>query len=479
MKQKQAFTLLELIVVVTILSILWVISFISIQSYVQDSRNSKRIWDLATIETSLRVYFAEFNNYPLPSDATDISYSGWVVWNQWYFWDTTVRNVDNISRKPVDPLLESEYVYSTVTNRSSYELWALLEWNFVVYNPITPQVYANTLNSPHIYMTGNYNWFDAVSRVWNNCTILAVPSLFMDNVPLSNEITLNTPYQFSYNWWTNFPDQYTQSTNAQSLGIDFEIWEVYNKCEVDNLIDLNEYISRLSIVYQQYENIPQYEDLIFNSTLSNFKEEASRNLDRNSIRVPESIIQDIRRASVTYRFTDTFEGSTLQLAWRIINWNNWGIWNETATGSYWIVWSRLQKLDSTNNAIIADPIFWISSPDMWVLFDVIDFAWGDIIGYLRYTDASNYYALRLSPSWYQIIRRVWWSDVIPINASHTFSPWDTVFFSITWDTINFSLNGQTQETFVDDSWVLTSIGIPQFFIQNNGATIDNYSLTYK
>jgi len=47
--KKQWFTLVELIVVITILAILWSIAFISLQGYSADARNSKRTSDLNSL----------------------------------------------------------------------------------------------------------------------------------------------------------------------------------------------------------------------------------------------------------------------------------------------------------------------------------------------------------------------------------------------------------------------------------------------
>lgn len=53
--KKQWFTLVELIVVITILAILWSIAFISLQGYSADARNSKRTSDLGSLQSSLTV----------------------------------------------------------------------------------------------------------------------------------------------------------------------------------------------------------------------------------------------------------------------------------------------------------------------------------------------------------------------------------------------------------------------------------------
>ena len=49
-QNKQAFTLVELIVVITIIAILWTIAFISLQWYSKSSRDSKRISDIQNIK---------------------------------------------------------------------------------------------------------------------------------------------------------------------------------------------------------------------------------------------------------------------------------------------------------------------------------------------------------------------------------------------------------------------------------------------
>ncbi len=53
--KKQAFTLVELIVVITILAILGTIAFISLQGYSQDAKNSKVTSDLWTLASAIEI----------------------------------------------------------------------------------------------------------------------------------------------------------------------------------------------------------------------------------------------------------------------------------------------------------------------------------------------------------------------------------------------------------------------------------------
>lgn len=63
---KKAFTLVELVVVITILLILGTIAFISLQSYTRDARNAKRLSDVSTLSKKISieiVKWAEAKNF--------------------------------------------------------------------------------------------------------------------------------------------------------------------------------------------------------------------------------------------------------------------------------------------------------------------------------------------------------------------------------------------------------------------------------
>ena len=66
---KSAFTLVELIVVITILAILGTIAFISLQGYSADARNSKRTSDIGNIQSAISLKMVE--GVPLMSFVAD------------------------------------------------------------------------------------------------------------------------------------------------------------------------------------------------------------------------------------------------------------------------------------------------------------------------------------------------------------------------------------------------------------------------
>ena len=75
---KNAFTLVELIVVITILAILGTIAFISLQGYSADARNSKRTSDIGNIQSAISLKAVE--GVPLLSFVSDSTSSlSWVA----------------------------------------------------------------------------------------------------------------------------------------------------------------------------------------------------------------------------------------------------------------------------------------------------------------------------------------------------------------------------------------------------------------
>jgi len=138
-KQKLGFTLVELIVVITILAILWTIAFISLQWYSTSARDSARISDISRIKTSLELFKIEWAKYPEPTNPVSIMYNSQEAWTQWDFWQTTFSNVDKLDRIPVDPTTNEPYIYSVTNTRKEFELLWMLEWDDLAMLPGFPQ----------------------------------------------------------------------------------------------------------------------------------------------------------------------------------------------------------------------------------------------------------------------------------------------------------------------------------------------------
>ena len=73
-KKKTWFTLVELIVVITIIAILWTIAFISFQNYTKNARDGVRISDINSLKKNLELFITEKWFYPAPDNGTNITY---------------------------------------------------------------------------------------------------------------------------------------------------------------------------------------------------------------------------------------------------------------------------------------------------------------------------------------------------------------------------------------------------------------------
>lgn len=117
-KNQKGFTLVELLVVISIVGVLMAISIFGLQGARESSRDARRKADLELIRSGLELYRSDCNNYPVGSLSTtligDDSTSSCLSSNVY------VREI------PSDPLSPARsYLYSSTG--FSYELCASLE----------------------------------------------------------------------------------------------------------------------------------------------------------------------------------------------------------------------------------------------------------------------------------------------------------------------------------------------------------------
>jgi prepilin-type N-terminal cleavage/methylation domain-containing protein len=214
--QKQAFTLVELIVVITILAILWTIAFISLQWYSTQARDSTRLSDISTMKTSLELFHLWAWKYPQPTDGVAITYSWWTVWTQWTFGNSVFINVDKLDKIPTDPLTDKKYTYSVTTNE--YELAWMLEWDPLTFNPyMLDGAFAWTVEATAI-VEWNYNWLMWKSLTWaSTCYALALPTIVANDVSNPDLLQIMTNERLVYNWYKNLPSNLS-STKFDTTG---------------------------------------------------------------------------------------------------------------------------------------------------------------------------------------------------------------------------------------------------------------------
>jgi prepilin-type N-terminal cleavage/methylation domain-containing protein len=213
-KQKQAFTLVELIVVITILAILWTIAFISLQWYSKDARDWVRISDVSNMKTALELFHLDAGKYPLPDSGETVVYSWAIVWTQWEFWDTVVSNLSrSLNKAPTDPLSDKKYVYSVSWNRNNFEILNLIEWEWdiALWNISQTNAVTTTRIAKVEWI---YNWL----YVKTGNYIVVTPSLITAlEYTTWDDISSEILSSMVVEWYDNVPDAWNATTQTWAI----------------------------------------------------------------------------------------------------------------------------------------------------------------------------------------------------------------------------------------------------------------------
>ena len=218
MKKKnilQGFTLVELIVVMTIIGILATISSIYIVGNFEDSRDSVRLADIGNIQTTLDVYYTDKWEYPVPDSAIDVTYSWWTVWTQWEFGSWVIKKMRTFgSQIPLDPKFEIPYAYSIANNANEYQIAWILEaeeeeeglWELT--ELIVPQAHAAVSRA---LVRGDFNNFMVHTSSWSIDSYIATPSIISAELYEGIDvIDIITDRKLVYNDFFNLPANYSE-----------------------------------------------------------------------------------------------------------------------------------------------------------------------------------------------------------------------------------------------------------------------------
>lgn len=123
--RKKGFTIVELMVAVTIIAILGAVSFVSYSSYTQDVRDANRIAQLSSIH-NLLIQRGAKASLPKPDDAVDIRVEGEIIWYQWYAGENVLEDIW-YNTKGLDPLDQKYFTYYVTKNLKYFQLLAFAE----------------------------------------------------------------------------------------------------------------------------------------------------------------------------------------------------------------------------------------------------------------------------------------------------------------------------------------------------------------
>lgn len=121
----RGFTLVELIVVITIVGILSTIGFVSYSGYLTGARDANRVSQITKISDALQVYETN-KNLPLPDNYINITASGTTIGYQWYV-GVDVQEALDFSNGGKDPKDDRYFTYYLSEDRSNFQLLAYME----------------------------------------------------------------------------------------------------------------------------------------------------------------------------------------------------------------------------------------------------------------------------------------------------------------------------------------------------------------
>jgi len=209
------FTLVELLVVVTVLSILSTIASVYFFNNFAEARDTARATDITLISENLELYNIEKSRYPAPDEAIDIEYNWWIAWTQGVFWKDVTRFIENFGQDvPSDPKYNNYYTYSTTNNAQEYQVAGVFEWfNLeeewlaeLAVNWFIADTYA-AVNTA--YVKWDYNNLMVRSRSWAIDYYIATPSIIASDISVPDAADIITSQKLVYHEFFNLPSSYS------------------------------------------------------------------------------------------------------------------------------------------------------------------------------------------------------------------------------------------------------------------------------
>jgi type II secretory pathway pseudopilin PulG len=209
------FTLIELIIVVTILWILSTIAFVSFQSYSKNARDSNRLETMSIVQKGISLNQVTTSKTLLPDDYTQVLASWSLLWYEWIVWESVTRWIQ-MNSIPKDPIRWDNYIYYTNKDRNKVQVMWFLEWEDLAF------IWIDRANAA-------WSWTNIPKVSWDRLWIL----LDVNN----NRVTWSWVDILLTNSWTSYTTYFSNSDNLTSSWKDLYS-KVYNRIE-DLLKDTN------------------------------------------------------------------------------------------------------------------------------------------------------------------------------------------------------------------------------------------------
>ena len=253
---KTWFTLVELLIVLTIVIILSTIAFLYLEWNISSSRDATRSYDLTEMMNTLELYNSEKWFFPDPSDSVSITYSWSAVWwKQWTFWESVGKIIKVYgSDHPTDPLFKNNYSYSVTAKWNEFQLWGLREnleaeeglWEL----GLVSKTHAASIETALVVW--DYNGFMVKASDSGVDYFIATPSIIATDTSDPDIVNIISWEKLVYNEFFNLPESYAEFLDVNG-GFNFNVIDplVYsgNSSELKSEAELLEFNENLKYIY--------------------------------------------------------------------------------------------------------------------------------------------------------------------------------------------------------------------------------------
>ncbi len=220
-----AFSLVELVVVATILAILWTVWFVSYTWYISWVRDSNRIAQLEKIRSGLQTYAIK-SSLPEPTDSARVMNWSELLWYQWYVWQQILESIW-LEKWWKDPENDSFFTYYLHKGKLSFQLlWFLEEGLYSSHRWIFQETLANDYFDKYPFVTGQSLWVLTGTGVYKN-----IPAQELDTVILNDDTIDLWSTTSEFTWIIR--DDFIVSGDADDLSVLISLSKTKGKLWVD------------------------------------------------------------------------------------------------------------------------------------------------------------------------------------------------------------------------------------------------------
>jgi len=199
-KIKLWFTLIELVVVITILAILSTVGFMWYSSYLPSARDTNRLSQMEELAKWIQTYTTRHSSLPIPDNQIEIKTSWNVIAYQWEGWANLLETIW-YNKDWLDPKDKVPFSYMVSSNRKAYQLMVMLEtsqYNQTAFSIINkawavdytkryPKVFWDDLG---ILTDTNNNPIETISSIQNDWFLDVVDTTDTYIAHISDELTV-------------------------------------------------------------------------------------------------------------------------------------------------------------------------------------------------------------------------------------------------------------------------------------------------